>query len=29
LEAMEALLQYMAKTNTNVEFLATLNKGIL
>jgi transcription termination factor Rho len=29
LEAMEALLQHMSKTNTNMEFLATLNKNIL
>src|SRR2546421_223178 len=29
LEAMEALLQHMSKTNTNMEFLATLNKSIL
>jgi len=28
LEAMEALLQQMSKTNTNMEFLATLNKSI-
>jgi len=29
LEAMEALLQHMSKTNNNMEFLATLNKSIL
>ncbi|WP_376794226.1 transcription termination factor Rho [Thermogemmatispora sp.] len=29
LEAMEALLQHMAKTQNNMEFLATLNKSIL
>ena len=29
LEAMEALLQHMAKTSNNIEFLATLTKNIL
>jgi len=29
LEAMEALLQSMSKTSTNMEFLATLNKNIM
>jgi transcription termination factor Rho len=29
LEAMEALMQHMAKTRNNLEFLATLNKNIL
>ncbi|MEO8973708.1 MAG: transcription termination factor Rho, partial [Ktedonobacteraceae bacterium] len=29
LEAMEALLQQMSRTNNNMEFLATLNKSIL
>ncbi|HEV2661877.1 MAG TPA: transcription termination factor Rho, partial [Ktedonobacteraceae bacterium] len=28
LEAMEALMQHMSKTNNNMEFLATLNKNI-
>ncbi|HLG77322.1 MAG TPA: transcription termination factor Rho, partial [Ktedonobacteraceae bacterium] len=29
LEATEALLQHMAKTNNNMEFLATLSKNIM